>query len=61
MEGNVVTLYLAGKMKRFSVDPREAEMDSRKPACSQLPAPRLAPAMSACGLARPQWDKGRSF
>lgn len=35
----MVTSYLAGKTKRFSVGPRQAEVDSRKPACSQLPAP----------------------
>lgn len=57
----MVTSYLADKTKRFSVCPRQAEVGSRKPDCCWLPAPRLAPAVSACGLARPRRDKGRSF
>lgn len=56
----MVTSYLADDQEVLSV-PEIGRGGRRKPACSQLPAPRLAPVVSACGLARPRWDKGRNF
>lgn len=51
---------LPGRQDGEALGGPETGRGGQQEACL-LPAPRLAPAAAACGLARPWWDKGRSF